>query len=724
VGILFPIQDFDEPSPPLLTLSGETTFALSGAVQQASRLRLSGGTALTLRAVQHAALALSGQTSLSLHGPQVQGGIHFTGATALSLAGGIGTNARLQLAGGTALALSGTQARAEEFGFTFFVDILSAALAASGNIRRYRSRLAANGVEVLLRSAVESAPRGAMGVSLSLQLAAPDPSLVPDGASLAFDIGVWDGEEFDYLPVLSGGRLAGRSVRYANADKRPADTVSVTTLDALGDRWTLAPPAPVTLYDPEKTDAPAVPDARNLIHDERGRAVIPVNTPRPGLTLRQALVFAYVGGCGFSSVVTNLPDFPVARADFTLEAGWHGGASPLVAAFDPLYFAGDNNSLWIVDPDAPLPAGLSPIVLSDAEVSSIDDTLPARSIVNALVVTYTEDTGGNYYTERLEQETTSTGRFGARGYTSTETTRRVREWRNFAAPETVIRESVVSVESETSNADFEVVASESQVDHFDALGRKSGHTREQFALVPDLSDGGNMLLQRVTSEVYSIYYRGGSSGDSDEIARNVTEQSGLVLIDSDKPYLGRPYELPLVDAHRSGYVDPDANQGTEFRAIRTTIESYVREGASVEARKQTINFLNGQSAESSQSQTRAGSIAVNRRAQGQVRRLLTVAGGDSTDGRIIPTLNAGDVPGALALELGRRKLARLNSPPRNVSIQIPYLDFRVRRGVIVEARGRGGVSLGVFIVEGYTRNYNNLSEGGFTMSLQAREVKS
>ncbi|MGB8509682.1 MAG: hypothetical protein WCD76_14950, partial [Pyrinomonadaceae bacterium] len=426
--------------------------------------------------------------------------------------------------------------------------------------------------------------------------------------------------------------------------------------------------------------------------------------------------------CGFSSVVTNLPDFRVARADFTLEGGFHGGASPLVAAFDPLYFADDNNSLWIVDPDAPLPAGLTPLVLSDAEVSAVDDVLPARSIVNALVVTYTEDTGGDYYTERLEQETTSTGRFGSQGYTSTETTRRVREWRNFAAPETIIREAVVSVESETSNADFEVVASESQVDHFDALGRKTGHTREQFALVPDLSDGGNMLLQRVTSEVYSIYYRGGAQGDSDEIARNVTEQSGLVLIDSDKPYLGRPYELPFVDAHRSGYVDPDADQATEFRAIRTTIESYVREGASVEARKQTINFLNGQSAESSQSATRAGSIAVNRRAQGQVRRLLTVAGSEA-DGRIIPSLNAGDVPGDLALELGRRKLARLNSPPRNVSIGIPYLDFRVRRGVVIEAQGRGGVSLGVFIVEGYTRTYNNLSEGGYSMSLQAREVK-
>jgi len=591
-----------------------------------------------------------------------------------------------------------------EFGFTFFVDILAPALVASSNERRYRPRLAANGVEVPVRSATESAPRGAMGVSLSIQLAEARPSLVPAGASLAFDIGVWDGDDFNYLPVLTDGRLAGRSVRYANAEKRPADTVTVSTLDALGDRWTLAPHVPVTLFDPDKTDAPAPPDARSGIFNERGGRILPVSSEVSGLTLRQVLDYAYRQGCSFSSVMTNLPDFPVSRADFTLEGGYHGGAAPLVAAYDPLYFAGDGDSLWIVDPDAPLPAGLTPLVLSDAQVSAVEDTSPARAIVNALVVTYTENlTGGDYFTERLERETTSTGRFGSSGYTSTVQTRRVREWRNLSAPETIIREAVVSVESETSNTNFEVVGREAQSDNFDALGRKTGHTREQFALVPNLDADGNLLLQRVTSEVYSIYYRGGAGPDSDEIARTVTEASGLVLIDSDKPYLGKPYEISLLDAHRSGYVDPGANQATEFRAIRTQIESFVRAGASVEARRQTINFLNGQTAENSQSATRAGSISVNRRAQGQVRRLLTVAGTGATDGRLIPTLNAGDVPGDLALELGRRKLARLNSPPRNVLIQIPYLEFRVRRGVIVEARGRGGVVLGRFIVEGYTR---------------------
>ncbi|HEV2860244.1 MAG TPA: hypothetical protein VGX48_04495, partial [Pyrinomonadaceae bacterium] len=193
----------------------------------------------------------------------------------------------------------------------------------------------------------------------------------------------------------------------------------------------------------------------------------------------------------------------------------------------------------------------------------------------------------------------------------------------------------------------------------------------------------------------------------------------------DKEYLGNPYEMPYLDAHHSGYIDPDANQSAEFRAVRTEIETFVREGDAVRVRRQVANHLNGGTIEPPSSATRAGSTSVNRRAQGTVKALIRAAGvSASALRRTVPTINAGDLPADLAITYGRRYLARLNNPPRQVSITIPYVDWRVRRGKVFEVRARGGVSLGLFIVEGYTRRIANLDTGApdYSMTLSARQV--
>ncbi len=643
---VIPIQNFEDAETAQLVFAGSTDLALTATVQQSFRATLAGATALTLNGsvVIAGEIEFAGSTALALTGRlndevNVFGSLVLAGATGLQLAGGLALwSGGLRLAGATALTLNGTVVEAEEFGFTFFVDILPAGVVAAGRFRAYRSRLLADGVEVPVRSVAESAPRGALGVSLSITLLAPDPLLVADAAEIKFEVDVWDGAGWATLTILEGGKIAGREVRYANAAKRPADVVTCTTLDVLGDRWTLRPEAATILYDPDQTEAPGAPDTRSAVRDERGGTHLPVSTAIPGLRLHEVFRRAYVEGCGFAAVETNLENSAVARADFTLEGGYHAGVVPLVALFDPLYFAGDGDTLWVFDPDSPLPAGLSPIVLSDVEVESVEVADGARTPVEAIIVISKEDAraGGDYFTERLEQETQEAGSFGSLGYTSTTTTRRVREYRNLSAPEIIVREEVVSIESETTNHLFEVVARETQADSIDALGRKSGHTRTVEALVPDLAAGGALALQTVTVETYLVTYRASSRPGVDEIAQTTSEVAGLVLIDDDKPYLERPYEMPYLDAHHSGYIDPEANQTAEFRAIRTVVETYVREGAAVEVRRQVSNFLNGVTSENSTAQTRAGSIAVPRGAQGTVRRMLTAEGSTGAL-RVVPT---------------------------------------------------------------------------------------
>ena len=53
----------------------------------------------------------------------------------------------------------------------------------------------------------------------------------------------------------------------------------------------------------------------------------------------------------------------------------------------------------------------------------------------------------------------------------------------------------------------------------------------------------------------------------------VTATEGLVHNDNDNKYRDEPFRLPLTDAHRNGFVDPDGDQFVEFKPIKTVIES-------------------------------------------------------------------------------------------------------------------------------------------------------
>jgi len=621
---------------------------------------------------------------------------------------------------GLPLAIGGASAGA--FSFRIFLDLFGEGLSGGANVRRYTARLLADGVELPVRSVEERAPRGALGVSLDVELAKPDRSLVSSSSDLKFEIGVWAGGGYQWQTVMEGGRLAGLLARYANADNRPADAVTFSTLDFMGDRWTLRPAAPVILYDPLEVDEPGKPDPQTLVRDYvTGATIEPLRVPVAGLTLYELLKRAYVEGCGFSAVVTNVPDFPVLLAEFTLGGGYHAGASRFLELPEPLYHA-NGEELWITDPDAPLPEGLSHDVLTEAQVRDISDQQPPRRPVEAIIVEYKAERG-DYFTEQdLDPEVVEAP---PGGFTQMEQRRRVRRWRKTGAPDVVVREEDVRVETRTLNHEFVELGRETETFSFDALGRQSGHTLTVRARLPDLEAGGALDLLTVSEETYSITYRESGRHGADEIARTVKSLAGLVLIDGDKEYLGNPYEMPYLDAHHSGYIDPDADQSAEFRAVRTEIETYVREGDAVRVRRQVANHLNGGTIESPSSATRAGSTSVNRRSQGTTKALITAAGvSASALRRTVPTINAGDLPADLAIMYGRRYLARLNNPPRQVSITIPYIDWRVRRGKVFEVRARGGASLGLFIVEGYQRRIANLDTGApdYSMTLTARGV--
>lgn len=728
---VIPIQSFDEPQAVGAVFAGSTDVTGELTVTIGARAVFAGSTVLA--GTLTATIALVGQA---------QGSTELTGILRLNdeanvfLAGTVSSSTTLegaapslgaflagQVAGETALAGELRVTPAEEFGFTIFLDLVEGGIQ-GGNAARYRARLLADGAEVPISSFDLSAPEGMLGVSLSITLARPNVSLITNASEIQFALGVWTGSTFDWVTMLSGGKLAGRELTIAVARGGPADSMKLSLYDTVGDRWTLAPEPPETLYDPDQVANPSPPDSRNLIVNTRGARIEPVSTPVSNLTIRKVLRRAYVEGCGFDHVVTNIPDFPVSEVTFSREGGFHEGVRPLLLLFDPVYFV-EGNDLWIIDAGASLPAGLQPRELPLSAYVEATDTTPARRPVSSIIVAYRDSrAGGDYFTERLAQDDPQeTGTFGEPGYTRTETSRRVREYRDVNAPEVIVREEFVSEEVKTTDHQLNIIGRETQVDFFDVLGRKSSHQRTVESRVPDLAADGALTLQKIEEERYTIFYRAGAAGQ-DEIASTVKELAGLVLVDSDRTYLGQPYEIPLDDAHFSGYLDPDAGQSVEFKPIRTVTETYTREGATTKLHRRPVNHLNNASVpEKPSSETRAGSTAVSRRSQGIVRRMLTLPG--ATSGRVVPTFSADGLPGNLAIDLGWRKLASLNDPPRQLSAGLPLVVFDIRRGTPVRPHSRSGI-LGTYVITATHISGQSLGTHRqlITMSVSGKELKA
>jgi hypothetical protein len=609
VSIFLPITGADARIvPPRIEFSGSSALVFGGKVVVRSHLAFAGASALLLEGSieQHHRLALAGVSTAAFGGRVVvAGSLALAGASALALEGNkavgngnvfgrlaLSSGSTLQLGGKTlaragglnlrsssSLSFGGRVERGEEFGFTLFLDIVNANLALQRGTR-YRARLTADGVEVPISSFNLRAPRDYLGTSLSLTLARPDPSLVSRTASLKFEIGVRNGATYEWVTLLDGGRLAGRDAQIGFAGGGPTDTVQVSALDVLGDRWQLAPPRPRTLYNPARVSAEEVGAGAGLVKDDNGAAVesfkgfaasevlrtesggvvLPVRVAVDNLTLHRALEAAYREGCGFAAVVTNIPDREIERIDFTHEGGYDAGVRPLVALYEPLYHVGDGDVLWITDPDevgAGQLAAARQLPLS--AVVTVKSTLPSRSLVDGLIVSYREETEAEIVIgDRSENDPPIIS-----GNLETTERRRFRQYSRASQPNVVSREDPLE-RTTTVRRDGEIVHRETQTDTYDALNRKSGHTRTVESRVPDLENGA-MALLTTTEEKCSISYRPHPTRPRAWVQDlSITQERGLIHEDNDRPYRDQPFRMPLTAAHINGNIETEADQTSSF----------------------------------------------------------------------------------------------------------------------------------------------------------------
>lgn len=752
MSILIPVHDaYQQDATVELHLAGSTDLQVSGSVALHAPVVFAGATNLAFfpTRIVSGQINLIGATAISVSGrlnadADVSGQVEFDGSTLITFSAGNSRTSPILFAGQTDLQVDGFVQAASSFGFTVFVDVTDAALQAAlqpdSNIRRYRARLVVDGTEIPIIRASLQAPSDKLGTELTVVLADPNISAVTVTSLINFDIAIWVANAWVWISLLTGGRLSQRAARYINEENLPKDAVELTIVDIIGDRWNRAPRQQIFMYDSQMIDPPtqeAIISER--IYNTTGGIFEPVFFPLPGMTFLDVLNYAYINGCGFTKIITNIQNFPVEQASFTVTGGYDAGVRSLLEMFSPVVFA-SGNDIWIVDPDQPLPSGISTIDFVAAFSASIDDTLPAHEPINGLLVRLNDAlAGAEYFTERLETSTVTNGLLGDTGYTEIDTERRIREHRTFGNPTVIVREEVVYVKTRTLNHNFDVISQETRTDHFGIVNRAlpggdsqiqttltipTGYTQSIELLVPDINDPDlGLALQEVTREEQLITYIPDPLHPLQLIQSRIeTRVEGLILVDGNNQYLGSDYKIPYLDAHKSGYIS-GSGQSTEFGSIRTVIEQLTFNGGQVRYETRTINHL-ANIPDKTTIKTLPGSSQVSLKNSGQFKYvLLTVPGTDATSRRVAE-FDGTQLPYSIALAIAQRRLNNLNNPPKEIAVNMAYVNPSLRRGAVIHVAGRSGY-LGNYILKGYTITVEAVELKNYhaSMSFSARELK-
>lgn len=592
-----------------------------------------------------------------------------------------------------------------------------------------------------------TAPPGSLGASIMIALTNPLEGGLPLGDALKFELGfgtmtlppVWS-----WVTIVDSGRIAGRDAQVSlvqgTGKSAPGDTLQVSALNVLADRWTLAPSAPVYMVDPEKIDPATLLVSAWDAPKDGETPILPLIELYGGLNLWQVLERAYVQGCGFERFVTNLPNYPIDRADFTLGGGWHGGATPGYAVFDPVFYE-DLNVLYIWDIDRGLPAGYVPHSLALKCIITLGDATAPEEITNAILLSYRlpqlETAGGEVIfpggianaipSKRFEHDTPAVGGIPNKaGYYRQEINRTILEYKDITTGAVVF---AAEVETETLNYVYrmtvqrEVLTSRQVLSNTYQGKLKTGHNMRLEATYPNpMVEGNPDIFGDVLRESCVMEWGADMQNLGESVLKRcVTETSGVVLVEEELELregetVKRKVLTAITEAARGANIildldkqeEAEVKQYTEDLPIKTVFE-VLRETGGNQAQVETtvIDRLKGV-ALPPVVQSRPGSLSTygGKRSAGAPQNMRTELIKDPVSiaaygFRRAMDLNVGSVPAVEARALALRKLYRLAHPRRSVTIELPGVDLGIRRGSVVKAFNRAGGFVTVFVT-GFT----------------------
>lgn len=558
-------------------------------------------------------------------------------------------------------------------------------------------KLFINDVAVPFLSAEIGAPGKTLGKTLAVELAKADLAQLPNNATFRLEIYKRAaGGAMQTHVLLDGGKLTSRNYRMASG----RDGLSISLSDA-DSRLDKCPKDNLIVYDPNRGEVST--EEIETIRTNTNEVIATNKRAVPVLTLKKLLDIAYLEGCGFASVDTDIPNYEIARGNFSVTNSYSSSVAPFIGMYEPL-FKVEGNNLVIQKTINPLPSDYEPNELLASRYPSFTETAEYPSAnIDGYTLLYT-GTQGITFVDRTEPavvEPVGDAEFGDIDFVEESTTRKYRDWFEPDNPVPVRTELKQEIVETRQNG--VVTGRETKTNLFDALGRSKGYTNTIEARMPDVAAGDVPSLLKTHEQSQTMSYGSNPFAPRQTVLRKVeTTTKTLVAFDEENTALDQngedaPYGQDYEKVFEAGNLK--SGMTASFRA--TEVETFrfrpLRDGT-VEVRLSGFDFLRGKPKKPS-TDIRSGDISTPNFQKQQIKTIFkTGVTQAARTGKPLPSLNTGELPLVFAEPVASWILA--NGRVKG-NIEVTGYDESIERGISFTLRGRGGENLGRFIVEGY-----------------------
>ncbi len=524
--------------------------------------------------------------------------------------------------------------------------------------------------------------------------------------------------------VLYRGELIGEQFTSAYNDG-PDDLVTLSLVSTWQERIIGWRTQNVIIYDPTQTTVAL--ETLDTIYYENGSAVQNVLNAVPGLTLYKLLKILY----SKTTIVTNIPNFPLIRVDVPVTQGIFDVVSQVVGLFDPIWFYdADDDTLYILNKHQELPDDLTIGDLTADEYTSWDMTVQPQDI-DGFTLTYTENIGNWALTaERVvTMPPTTSGTFGTPDFTQVTHQITYKDWKDSDGK--VIRSEPVKDVKETFDWQNNKIGETENVRNFDGQGKLTDESNRVTALLPNVTTAGNSLQDARLEETRYEYANDPRSPRNIVQTKMLRTVRGLIVTDPDDEYLGQPVKMELLRAHDGRRVVDSMTVSSGL--IETQIDTLTNVGGNqYQMWSQTIDHLTEPvTVITGASEARSGDPTASRNSGKRSRQVIVLRSGLTPSGRAnpvpkpIPTFAVGELPLALALPLCRDVLAATIEGRFNANAVLGGWHPAMQKGLLFNAKDRAGADYGIFITEGWTLTLENLGtpEQFVSTTLEIAQVK-
>lgn len=367
--------------------------------------------------------------------------------------------------------------------------------------------------------------------------------------------------------VLTGGRLEGRT--YSMSVNRSVLSFSTS---AGTEKLNRSPKNNLIVYDPLKTEVST--DEIEAIYTNTGEYIGANKSAINVLSLYKLLNIAFVTGCGFASVKTDIPNYEIARCDFTVTNTYAAAIKQFIGVFEPVFSIDADDKLIIQKTVNPLPEDYEPNEISIDYSPQFTETAEyPSSAIDGYILQYTARVGTTFVdrTEPSIVEPVGDAVFGDPDFVEQTTIRKYRDWYESGNP-VAVRSELKQETIETRRAG-ETVGVETKINLFDALGRSKGYTNTLEARLPDVAADGVPAVLKTKEESQKITLGVNPYAPRQTIIKKIeTTKKSLLAIDAENTALDKNGEdSPYVQDYEK--VFDAGNLKTEMTSAFKTLET-------------------------------------------------------------------------------------------------------------------------------------------------------